>query len=395
VPSQNQDLEKAPPLPLAAIRLDSRIYALSLGMFAIGADVFVIAGVLPRIAADLGIAITTAGQIVTAYALCFALGSPLLAALSAGWRRERTVLLALLGFALADLLSALSDSLPMLLAARVLAGSAAALYAPTAYTIASALAPEERRGRALSRVMSGTTTAVVLGVPLGTWIGNSFGWRWSFVLAAMLALAGAAVLALAKLPRLALPAPRLMQRFQPLAHRPVLMILLAQLLWSSCNYSIYTYSAVLLGSRIGLQYMALLLLCAGIGTWIGAHIGGRLVDRFGDTAPTIAIAAVNVVNLALLDITGGTLAGACGAFVVFGFTGWALIPAQQARLLRLAPEHGGVVISLLSATAQTGSALGAALGGLLLAQLSPVVLPLLGSAGVALGLAIFLRSTRT
>src|SRR5579864_4687815 len=135
--------------------LDMRIYLLALGTFALGTDVFVIAGILPMIAGDLGVSVEAAGQMVTVYALTYALGSPILAALTAQWRRERVIILALAGFSAADLVCSLAPSFAVLLAARFLAGASGALFSPTAYTIAADLAPPERRGAALARVALG------------------------------------------------------------------------------------------------------------------------------------------------------------------------------------------------------------------------------------------------
>ena len=145
--------------PRADTPLDVRIYLLTLGTFALGTDVFVIAGILPMIAGDLGVSVEAAGQMVTVYALTYALGSPILAALAAQWHRERVVVLALAGFATADLACSLAPSFAILLAARFLAGASGALFSPTAYTIAAALAPAERRGAALARVALGMTSA--------------------------------------------------------------------------------------------------------------------------------------------------------------------------------------------------------------------------------------------
>jgi predicted MFS family arabinose efflux permease len=364
---------------------------LALGTFAIGTDVFAIAGILPLIAAGLGIGIGAAAQINAAYALAYALGSPLLAVLSAPWRKERLVVVALGGFAVADLICAGAGNFAMLLGGRVLSGLFAALYVPTALTLAAALAPAGQRGTRLSGVNLGTSTALILGVPLGTWLGQHFGWPSSFLLGgacaavAMLALAGYRLQGTPPPPALPLRA-----RLEPLARPGVALALLAQLLWSSCNYSIYHYSAVLLGGRVGLPAMPQLLFSAGLGTWVGAFAGGRLADRFGAARPIVAIAGANALNIALLPLTGGTLLGADLAMFLFGIAGWAVIPAQQSRLLGLAPENGGVVIALLSSTVYVGSAVGAAWGGFVLGHAGAAVLAPAAGAGILLGILLFL-----
>jgi MFS transporter, DHA1 family, inner membrane transport protein len=374
---------------------DPRIVLLALGTFAIGTDVFVIAGILKQIAADVSVSVEAAGQMVTAYALTYALGSPVLAAVTAHWRRERLIIIALAGFACADAVCALAPTFTVLVLARIAAGSCAALYAPTAYTMAAALAAPARRGVALATVALGMTSATVFGVPLGTWIGTWFGWHATFVLGCVLAASAATALKLGRIPPVSAGAPlRLAARFVPVTRPAVLLSLLANLAWSTGNYTIYTYSAVLFGERLGLTNIAWLLLGYGLGGLAGSQLGGRLVDRFGTTAPIIACVAVNAGNIGLINVTGGTELGAGIALFIMGFAGWAVFPAQQSHMLRLAPEHGGVVLSLISSTIYIGSALGAALGGLLLAHGSPSLPPYVASASVLLGLLLFLLGIR-
>jgi DHA1 family inner membrane transport protein len=370
----------------AGAPLRGPIGILALGTFAIGADVFGIAGILPLIAGGLNTSIEAAAQVNAAYALAYALSAP--------WPKERVTLLAIAGFAAADLLCAASPNLGVLMAARVLAGICAALYVPTALALAAARAPPARRGAGLSGVTLGTTTALVVGVPLGSWVGQHFGWSCSFLLTGACAT-GAAALVLARIPASALPpAPTLSARLRPATRPSVLLVLLSQLLWSSCNYSIYHYSSVLLGERLGLDKMPWLLFATGVGALLGSFSGGRLADRFGPAAPVLAIAAVNAVNIGLLALTGASVLGASIALFLFGVAGWAIVPAQQSRLLALAADQGAGVIALLGSTVYVGSAIGAAVGGLILAQAGPAALPVIAGAGVVLGLLVYALSLR-
>src|SRR4029450_5044780 len=169
------------------------VFWLALAAFAIGTEAFVIAGLLPVISTDLQITVAATGQLVTTYALAYALGSPILAVAFNNFDRRDVLTLALSGFIAANLLAVAATSFPLLLASRVLMAMGAALCTPTAIGVAVALAPPERRGRAVALVTSGITVATVIGVPLGTMVGNQFGWRATFVMVAALgavALAG-------------------------------------------------------------------------------------------------------------------------------------------------------------------------------------------------------------
>src|SRR5215472_2689518 len=163
-----------------------RILILALGTFAIGTDGFVIAGILPSIAHDLGMSIALAGLLVTAFSLAYALGSPVLATLTGHIARRRLLLLTLISFVLANVLAAVAASFAVLLMARVLAALSASLYTPSASAVAAVLAPKEKRGRALSLVTAGLTITTVAGVPLGILIGTQLNWRATFVLVALL-----------------------------------------------------------------------------------------------------------------------------------------------------------------------------------------------------------------
>ncbi|GHO72725.1 hypothetical protein KSD_04960 [Ktedonobacter sp. SOSP1-85] len=206
--------------------IDWRILLLALGMFALGTDAFVVAGVLPVIAGEMHVTEGLAGQLVTVFSLTYGLGAPVLAAVTSRWSRNRMLLLSLGAFCLANIGSALAPTFSLLLLTRFLAGCCAATFAPLAYTTGTSLAPAEKRGQALALVVLGLTVATVFGSPLGTWVGEHFGWRLSFGLVA--ALAGIAFLALLirDLPKTAsTPALSLKARLAPIAEPQLLLAL--------------------------------------------------------------------------------------------------------------------------------------------------------------------------
>ena len=149
-----------------------RILMLAVGTFALGTDVQVIAGILPTIAHDIAVPVATAGLLVTVFALTYALGSPTLATLTGSVARRRLLIGSLGVFVGANVLAALAQNFGVLVLARILAAGGAALYTPTASAVAVALAPTEKRGRALALVLGGITLAAVLGVPIGTLLGT-------------------------------------------------------------------------------------------------------------------------------------------------------------------------------------------------------------------------------
>ena len=169
----------------------SRLVLLAGGMFAIGTDAFVIAPLLVRIARDLDVGIAAAAQLITAYALAYALCSPFIATLTAHWRRERAVVTGLAIFVAANAAAAMAPDFAGVLVARAFAGLGAALFAPAASASAAGLAAVGQRARALSIMMIGLSSATALGSPLGTLIGTVLTWRAVFVLVALFAAAKA------------------------------------------------------------------------------------------------------------------------------------------------------------------------------------------------------------
>ncbi|GCE24060.1 MFS transporter [Dictyobacter kobayashii] len=240
---------------------------------------------MPVIAKETGVTEGVAGQLVTVFSLTYGLGAPLLAALAGRWLPNRVLIGSLGLFFLANLASALAPSFPLLLLTRVLAGCFAATYAPLAYTVGISLAPPEKRGRALALVVIGLTVATALGSPLGTWVGEHFGWRMSFALVAF--LAGVAVLALliCGLPKVAAPAQlSLKARLTPITQPRVVLVLLPSLLWNLGAYTVYTYIALLLQHNLRITDISGLLVAYGLGVVAGNWSGGMTADRFGPIA---------------------------------------------------------------------------------------------------------------
>ena len=157
--------------------MDRRLLVLTLGMFAIGTDSFVVAGILPNVAQSLNTSVSLAGQMVTVYALSFALLAPVMAALAGGWPRKRLLVAALYVFIAGYALTAVAPDLNTVLASRVIAGFGAAMFSPTALAAAASLVAPDRRGRALSTVTAGLAGATALGAPTGAFIGGLAGWR--------------------------------------------------------------------------------------------------------------------------------------------------------------------------------------------------------------------------
>ncbi|NGO73842.1 MFS transporter, partial [Streptomyces boncukensis] len=356
-----------------------RLLLLALGTFAVGTDSMVMAGILGRIAGDLDVSVQSAGQLVTVFALSYALLAPVLAAATAHWPRRGALLTGLTVFTAGNALSALAPTYPLLLATRVLAAAGAALYTPTATATATALAPPERRGRALATVLGGLTVATALGVPAGTYVGRA-DWRltmWLVVVLGGLALAGLGLL-LRGLPTPSAAAPGLRDRVAPLRDRRVVGAAGTTFLFFVTFNSVYIYLATALRPATGGDSgrLTLVMLVVGLASVAGNWLGGRTVDRLGARRVLLTGAAVTALVFAALPWLDRSMPGALAYAVVAPFAGWAAAVALTHRMASLDPASAPLLLSLNSSALYLGVAAAGGTGGLAITLLGERWFPL-------------------
>jgi MFS transporter, DHA1 family, purine base/nucleoside efflux pump len=371
--------------------VDLRTSLLAAGAFAVGTSAYVVSGVLPAVSAELGVSLSAAGQLATAFALGVAVGAPLLATLAGRWERRTLLLAALLTAAAGNALSALAPNYPLLIVGRVVAALGAAAYTPAATLFATALRPPAERARAVAVVFGGLTVALALGVPIGTLLGGAVGYRWVFALVAAVSLVVAAVL-VRQLPRMAAPpAVALRERFAVAADRRVLTLLVVTVLGVLATMSVFIYVVPLLAATAGLTgpVVGALLVAYGVGAIIGNAAGGRAADRFGALRTLHGVLAGFVVMIATLPLTASTLPGAAVALLVWSAFTWSFNPPLQSLLLELAPA-GGLVLPLNASAIYLGVALAGVLGGVVVDTAGVLVLPLVGAGLAVLVVALVL-----
>lgn len=354
---------------------------LALGTFAVGTESFMIAGLLPEMAADLGVSIVAAGQLVTVFALAYALSSPVLTALTGSINRRRLMIAAMVLFTLANLIAGMAGNYWWLMAARIMLAASAGIFVPGANALAGATVRPEQRGTALAIVNGGITIAVAFGVPLGALIGAHLGWRMTFFGVALLSTLATSGLIFG-LPRgigANLPVASLAERFAT-ARRPViLMTLLVTTLWAMGAYTVYTYLALLVARTTLLRGadISYVLFMWGAAAAIGVAIGGKAVDRLGARPVILPSLSVMALAFALLSASAYWLSPAYAliplliAVAAWGLAHWAFFPAQQTNLIGLAGLKGTpIVLSLNASFMYLGFSLGAALGALTLSMFS-------------------------
>ena len=353
--------------------MDKRLIWLAVGAFATSTVAFVFAGLLPLISASAGISVSDAGHLVTAYSLAYAIGTPILSTIAGAADRRRVIALALLCFMAGNGVAAASDSFTTLLAAQVVMGMSAGLFAATAQATAVALAGPEHRARAVATVLGGTTFAVALGAPLASLVGNLAGWRATFLVVAGLALICLIVL-WTQLPR-GIPGLKLSlsERIAAIGRPGILPSLAVTLLYLTGGFIIIAYMAPLaLAAGLPVAVLPGMLLAFGIGAVAGNYASGVLADRLGPTRMIItallASATICMAMSAIIEFLPPELAGPLliGIMLPWGFVGWTFPPAQASRLVGQAPELANLTLPLNVSAMYFGIAAGSFIGGRLL-----------------------------
>lgn len=369
--------------------MDKRLITLSLGMFALGTDSYVIAGVLPEMAQTFGVDVGTAGQLTSVYAITFALLAPTVAAIAAGVPRKRMLLAGLSVFLLANLGTAIAPTFVIAMLTRVLAGVGAAMFSPTATGSAAMIVPPERRGHALAIVVAGLSAATALGSPLGAVIGGLGDWRWTMVFVS--ALAGGAGLGIwlflsdVPLP----PAITLAKRLAPLADTRVMLTLATTLLAMAGIFTEYTYFAVAFDRVIdgnSLVLGGLLVLWGAAGT-VANLMAGKLIDRLGPRQVVIGALLALIIDFVLMPWSSGHLWTAALSILVWGGAGWGILVPQQHRMVSLNPGIAPILLGLNTAGTYMGVTIAGLIGALGLHVVGPYWLGIVGIVPILLALA--------
>jgi predicted MFS family arabinose efflux permease len=301
---------------------------------------------------------------VTVFAVAYATGAPVLGAVL-GARPLRPVLIgSLLLFGLSNLVSAVSPTLAVLLAARVLGALAASVYVPAAGAAAVAAVPASRRGRALGVILSGTSIAMLLGAPLGVLLAAMLSWRAAFGLVAVLAAGTVVVLLRSGVGSGPLTRSTVRERLRPMRRPAVVAALGVTLLVITASNSMYTYLGVLVGAAAGPVGLGLFIGAFGVGGMVGAWWGGTSADRRGSRPVVLLAVSVLAAGFAVLPVVAATVPVALAVVVGWGIAAWGFVAAQQHRLIGLGAEPAPLLLALNSSAVHLGFAAGALLGGL-------------------------------
>ena len=353
------------------------LWALTLSAFAIGTTEFVIVGLVPTIAADLGVSLPSAGLLVSLYALGVAIGAPVLTALTGRWNRK-TLLMSLMGlFVIGNLLAWKAPSYNTLILARLLTGLAHGVFFSIGSMIATSLVSKEKEASAIAIMFTGLTVALVTGVPLGTWVGQHFGWRATFLIVSLLgliALIGSALLVPSNLKQ-SIPAT-FKEQLQVLVKPQLLLVYLMTILGYGGTFTAFTYLAPILEQQTHFapSAVAIIMLVYGVSVAMGNIWGGKLADKRGlVSALSIIFSALSLVLL-LFTFTMQSKIAAVLTILVWGAFAFGNVPGLQIYVVKQAEKYTPNAVDVASglniAAFNIGIALGSITGGAIVENMS-------------------------
>ncbi|MFB4321489.1 MFS transporter [Paenibacillus lautus] len=373
-----------------------KVYVLALVSFLVGTSNYIISGVLDRIAETMGTSVAAAGQLITVYSLAYAVGTPILMALTAKMDRRKLLLYSLGLFIIANLLTFILSGFGLFIAARIITALGAGVVTVNALSIAAKIAPPGKQASAIANVTMGITASLIIGVPLGRMVASAFGWKAVFLAIAIVGVIAMLVIS-AVFPRLQgdKPVP-LIKQFALLKKPQVLVALAITFFWLGGYSLAYTYISPFLleVTHLNESLISAALFVFGIASLIGSKVGGYSADKRGIIFTLVSGMVLHVISLILLSLVGQSIIAVFAILILWSFAAWSSAPAQQFNLVSLVPESSGVMLSLNSSMMQLAMAVGAGIGGLIVNRVSLASITWFGVFGVLIAIiAVFVLSS--
>ncbi len=343
------------------------LYLFALTNLVIGTGAFVLTGILKPMSEGLGVSVAAAGQAMTAYAIASAFLAPLVIVATGKWRRKLAMQLALVLFLIGGLACVAAPDLLSLLGGRVLMG-VGAMFSALASGVAVTLVPPAMRARALAFTFLGIGLSYAIGLPLGTWLGFTYGWRAPIILVVVCSALALAALTYF-LPRDMAALGASFAGLGAAIRRPdILRVWLRTLLYFVAIFSVFAYVGPLMLALFPMsaQQLSVTLVLFGVSGVVGTFVGGWASDRFGAVRALRVSLALFTATTVLLPFTQGSYPLVMSLFIVWGVVGFSLAAPQQSRLASLAPAQAPLLLSLNGSMIYLGTALGTILSGALI-----------------------------
>lgn len=378
------------------MKINFPLLALAIGAFGIGTTEFSPMGLLPVIAQGVGVSIPAAGMLIRAYAIGVMVGAPLMTLLLSHRGRRNALIFLMAIFTVGNVLSAIAPDYATLMIARIITSLNHGAFFGLGSVVAASVVAKEKQASAVATMFMGLTIANIGGVPAATWLGETIGWRMSFM-----ATAGLGVISMVSL-FFSLPKggagarPNVRNELAVLMRPQVLTALLTTVLGAGAMFTLYTYISPVLRTLTDATpvFVTAMLVLIGVGFSIGNFLGGKLADR-SVTGTLKGFLLLLIVIMLAIPLLARSEIGAAIAMVVWGAATFAVVPPLQMRVMRVAHEAPGLSSSVNIGAFNLGNALGAAAGGAVISGgLGYSFVPVMGAIIAGLGLLLVLFSGR-
>ncbi|QFH71323.1 MFS transporter [Enterobacter sp. E76] len=378
------------------MKINTPLLALAIGAFGIGTTEFSPMGLLPVIAKGVDVSIPAAGMLISAYAVGVMVGAPLMTLLLSHRARRSALIFLMAIFTLGNVLSAIAPDYATLMVSRIITSLNHGAFFGLGSVVAASVVPKHKQASAVATMFMGLTIANIGGVPAATWLGETIGWRMSF-----LATAGLGVISMVSL-GLSLPKggagerPDVKKELSVLMRPQVVSALLTTVLGAGAMFTLYTYISPVLQhvTHATPLFVTAMLVLIGVGFSIGNWLGGRLADK-SVTGTLKGFLLLLIVIMAAIPWLARSEFGAALSMVVWGAATFAVVPPLQMRVMRVASEAPGLSSSVNIGAFNLGNALGAAAGGAVIqAGLGFSMVPVMGAMIAAIGLGLVVLSSR-
>ncbi|WFR61420.1 MFS transporter [Paenibacillus amylolyticus] len=369
--------------------MNKKVYVLAIAAFVVGTVELILGGILDLIATDLHLSLAKAGYLISIFSLVYALSAPILLNMTARYERKKVYMCTLFVFLISNLISAFSTSFYMLMAGRALGAATGSLIFVLSLTLAARIVEPQYKGRAVGTITMGGSASLILGVPLGIFVGNLAGWREVFMLIAILTAVVMVAIWIAMDRVQPIPAVSLKKQLTALWNPKMLAIHATTLLVLAGHLTLYAYFTPFLQETLGASatMVTFIYMMFGIAAVAGGGIGGMLSDRLHPAKAIVIVLIPFIVSMAVIPFSVGLpLIAFLLLLSIWSALSWTVTPVQNSLIIKTSPETAETLISTNSGIAHAGIALGTYIGGLVIDHSSILNTGWVGSVLILLGL---------
>ncbi|KQY94782.1 MFS transporter [Paenibacillus sp. Root52] len=349
--------------------MNKKVYVLAIAAFVVGTVELILGGILDLIATDLHLSYAKAGYLISIFSLVYAISAPILLNVTARFERKKVYLCTLVVFLMSNLISAFSVNFYMLMAGRALGAATGSLIFVLSLTLAARIVEPQYKGRAVGIITMGGSASLILGVPLGIFVGNMAGWREVFIFIAILTALVIVAISIAMDRVQPIPVVPLKKQLSALWNPRMLAIHATTLLVLAGHLTLYAYFTPFLQATIGASstMVTFIYVMFGIAAVAGGGIGGLLSDRLHPAKAIIIVLVPFMITMALIPVSVGLpLIAFLLLLSIWSALSWTVTPVQNSLIIKTSPETADTLISTNSGIAHAGIALGTYIGGMVI-----------------------------